>query len=341
MADPRFYTAAGPFTLNELAAVSGASIGEGANSEARFIDVQPLFLAGPDHVSFLDNQRYVESFTKSGAGACLVHPDHASKAPKDMALLLTEEPYHAYARVAGSFYPPAALVDFAERSSPIDETAKLGEGTTVAPGVVIGPGAEIGRNCHIGANATIGHGVVIGNDCVIGANASLAYCLIGHRVTILAGARVGEDGYGFAPGSKEHLRVPQLGRVLIGDDVDIGANTTIDRGSNPDTVIGEETKIDNLVQIAHNVKLGKNCLVVSQVGISGSTEIGDFVMLGGQAGLAGHLKIGDGARISAKAGVIGDIEAGATVGGYPALPMREWLRGVAVMRKMGNKVKKT
>ena len=142
MADPRFYTAAGPFTLNELAAVSGASIGEGANSEVRFIDVQPLFLAGPDHVSFLDNQRYVESFTKSGAGACLVHPDHASKAPKDMALLLTEEPYQAYARVAGSFYPPAALVNFAERSSPIDETAKLEEGTTVAPGVVIGPGAE-------------------------------------------------------------------------------------------------------------------------------------------------------------------------------------------------------
>ena len=337
MADPRFHSASGPFSLNELAVLSGARIGAGADPEAKFVDVQPLGEAGPEHVSFLDNKRYVESFSKSRAGACLVHPDHSDAAPKDMALLLSEEPYRAYAKVAAAFYPPEELESGTASSADIDKTAKIGKGCRIEPGAVIGRAAEIGPNCHIGANTVIGRGVIIGKGCTIGPNVSLTHCLIGERITIHAGARIGQDGFGFVPGADGHLKVLQLGRVLIEDDVDIGANTTIDRGSGPDTVIGAGTKIDNLVHIAHNVKVGKHCMIVSQVGISGSTEIGDFVMLGGKAGLAGHLKIGAGARIAAKCGVTGNIEAGATVGGFPARPFREWLRGVAVLRRLARK----
>ncbi len=337
MADPRFYSVAGPFSLKDLAAISGARIGEGANQEAQFMDVQPLEAAGPEHLSFLDNRRYLESFAKSRAGACLVRADDAANAPKEMALLLSEEPYRAYAKAAAAFYPRAAHERHQAPSAIIDETAKIGKGCHVSAGAVIGAGAEIGRDCRIGANTVIGKGVVIGDDCVIEANASLGYCMIGNRVTVHAGARIGQDGYGFAPGADGHFKIPQLGRVLIEDDVDIGANTTIDRGSGPDTVIGAGSKIDNLVQIAHNAQLGKNCLVASLVGISGSTKLGDFVMVGGMAGFAGHLRIGEGARIAAKSGVMGNIPAGATIGGFPARPIREWLRGVAMLRRMAKR----
>jgi len=337
MADPRFYTSAGPFSLKDLAVVSGARIGDGANPAARFVDVRPLSDAGADHVSFLDNKRYVNSFRKSRAGACLVRADLAGKAPRAMALLLTDEPYRAYAKVAWAFYPEAAVKKAVAKTAALDPSASVGKGCRIDPGAVVGARAEIGANCHIGANAVIGHGVVIGEGCVVGPCASLAYCIVGNRVIIHAGVRIGQDGFGFAPGPDGHLKVPQLGRVVIEDGVEIGANTTVDRGSGPDTVIGAGSKIDNLVQIAHNVKIGRNCIIVSQVGISGSTEIGDFVMMGGQAGLTGHLRIGSGARIAAQSGVMRDIEPGNEVGGSPARPMREWLREQAMLRRMTRK----
>jgi UDP-3-O-[3-hydroxymyristoyl] glucosamine N-acyltransferase len=299
--------------------------------------VRPLSDAGADHVSFLDNKRYVESFTRSRAGACLVRPDLASRAPKTMALLMTEEPYRGFAKVAWMFYPPAPAGTAVAKEAAIDKTAKVGKECQIDAGAVIEAGAEVGRGCRIGANAVIGRGVVIGERGVVGACASLAYCIVGDRVIIHAGARIGQDGFGFAPGPNGHLKVPQLGRVIVEDDVEIGANTTIDRGSGPDTVIGAGTKIDNLVQIAHNVKIGKACIIVSQVGISGSTEIGDFVMMGGQAGLTGHLRIGSGARIAAQSGVMRDIEAGAEVGGSPARRVREWLREQAMLQRMVRK----
>jgi UDP-3-O-[3-hydroxymyristoyl] glucosamine N-acyltransferase len=338
MADPRFYSVAGPFGLEKLAAIAKAEIaGTPANRGADYRDVAPLSRAGPTDVSFLDNRRYLPDFKASRAGACLVAPDVVKAAPNGMVLLVTREPYAAYARVAAAFYPRPAPRPGTDTRAAVGPDAKIGEGCRIDAGAVIGVHAEIGRRCHVAANAVVGDGVVVGDDCYIGPGASLAYCVVGSRVIIHAGARIGQDGFGFAPGSGGHVKVPQLGRVVIGDDVEIGANTTIDRGAGPDTIVGAGTKIDNLVQIAHNVELGRGCIVVAQVGISGSTKIGDFVMLGGQAGLTGHLTIGGGAKIAAQAGVMRDIEPGVTVGGSPAVPMREWLKGVAIVARMARK----
>ncbi len=291
-------------------------------------------------MSFLDNKLYVDSFTKSRAGACLVHPDFVARAPAGMALLLTGEPYRGYGLVAQAFYPPPPLEPGIAASASVDATAVLGDGCRVGPGAVVAARAEIGRRCRIGANAVIGEGVVLGDDCVIGPQTSLMCCLIGARAVIHAGVCIGQDGFGFALGADGHTKVPQLGRVIIEDDVEIGANTTIDRGACPDTVIGAGTKIDNLVQIAHNVRLGRGCIIVSQVGISGSTKVGDFVMMGGQAGLIGHLEIGAGARIAAQSGVARDVPGGQTVAGSPAVPAREHWRQMVTLAALAKKKKK-
>jgi UDP-3-O-[3-hydroxymyristoyl] glucosamine N-acyltransferase len=337
MADPRFYSVTGPFTLEALAEISGARVAGEVNLGATFTDVASLNTAGPADVSFLDNKHYIDDFAKSKAGACLVHPDLAAKAPPSMALLLTENPYHAYAWVARSFYSAVAVAAFVAPSAVVGETAILGAGCRIEAGAVIGEHAEIGRRCHIGANVVLGDGVVVGDDCEIGANASLMYCIVGRGVIMHAGVCIGQDGFGFALGPQGHLKVPQLGRVIVEDDVEIGANTTIDRGTGPDTVIGAGSKIDNLVQIAHNVQLGRGCIVVAQVGIAGSTIAGDFVMIGGQVGVAGHLRIGAGARIGGQSGVMRDVEAGATVIGTPAVPATEHWRQVATLANLSQK----
>jgi len=192
----------------------------------------------------------------------------------------------------------------------------------------------VGARCQIGANTVIGAGVALGDACRIAANVTLSHCLIGARVVLHPGVRIGQPGFGFAPDAAGPVKIPQLGRVIVGDDVDIGANTTIDRGSGHDTVIGAGTMIDNLVQIGHNVVLGRGCILAGQVGISGSTKLGDFVMVGGQSGLAGHLNIGGGARIGAHAGVMRDVEPGQTVIGAPAVPAIAFWRQVAMIQRL-------
>lgn len=334
MADPRFFTVAGPFTLARLAEISGAELAAGADPDKQVVDVASLDQAGADNISFLDNRKYLAGFQASKAGAAIVHPDLADRAPAGMALLLSKDPYRAYAKVAQAFYPRRALTPWVAPTAFVDPAAKVGEGCRIEYGAVIGAGAEIGARCHIGPNAVIGEGVVLGDDCIIGANATVQFALVGRNVNIYPGARIGQDGFGFAMGPQGHLKVPQLGRVVIGDNVEIGANTTIDRGAGPDTVIGAGSMIDNLVQIGHNVQLGRGCVIVAQVGISGSTKLGDFVAAGGQAGLAGHLNVGTGARIAAQAGVAKDIPAGETVGGTPAVPQMDWLRQSAALNKL-------
>jgi UDP-3-O-[3-hydroxymyristoyl] glucosamine N-acyltransferase len=269
----------------------------------------------------------------------IVNPKLAAGAPPGATLLVTAQPYRAYALAAQAFYPESAPVADVAKSAVIDLSAQLGEGCRIEANAVIGAEVRIGRRCSIGANAVIGAAVALGDDVRIGANASLSHCIVGSRVRIYPGARIGQDGFGFAPDPNAPIKVPQLGLVIIGDDVEIGANACIDRGAGPDTVIGAGTMIDNLVQIGHNVHIGRGCVIVAQVGISGSTRLGDYVMIGGQAGFAGHLTIGDGARIGAQAGVLRNVKAGDTLLGSPAIPVYEFHYMTAYLRRLAAKKK--
>jgi UDP-3-O-[3-hydroxymyristoyl] glucosamine N-acyltransferase len=341
MADPRFFLRHGPFKLSELASLSGAELAPDADPDKMVEDVAPLDAAGADDISFLDNRKFLARFRTSKAGACVVSPRDQGQAPGRMHLLHSPSPYRAYGLIARTFYPTPAVTPRRSKRATIDATAKVAADCAIEAGAVIGPEAEIGPRCHIGPNVTIDVGVVLGADCRVYASASLSHCLVGERVTIREGVRIGTEGFGFALDPGGHITIPQLGRVIIGDDVDIGANTAIDRGAGSDTVIGDGCRIDNLVQIGHNVVLGRGCALAAQVGMAGSTRLGDFVMAGGQAGIAGHLTIGEGAQIAAKSGVISDVPAGEKYGGYPATPVRDWHRQTISLSRLANRKGKT
>ena len=334
MTDSRYFRNSGPFTLSELAVVTGGAIAQGADPGLVVHDVAPLSQASCQQISFFDNRKYLAEFERCQAGACIVSPAMAKYAPPGMALILSAAPYKAYALIAQKFYPRPHFQGGVSDKASVDPSARLAEGVHVAAGAVIGPGVEIGAGSYIGANVVIGDHVMIGAGAWIGPLSSIACALLGDNVTLHPGVRIGQDGFGFAPDPDGFIKVPQLGRVIIQDNCDIGANTTIDRGSGPDTVIGEGTWIDNLVQIAHNVQIGRRCIIAAQTGISGSTEIGDYVMIGGQAGLTGHLKVGDGAMIAAQSGVMRDVAPRERVAGSPAMPAKQHFREVASLARM-------
>jgi UDP-3-O-[3-hydroxymyristoyl] glucosamine N-acyltransferase len=329
--DPRFFRRSGPYSL---AAIADAAEATAPPRRLMLRGVAPLQTAGPDEVSFLDNRKYAAALAETRAGAVIVQADMAERVPRTAVTIVADEPYVAWARVAALFHPLPPVVPGIHPSSVVASGAKVDATAEIGPLTVVGDGAQIGPRCRIGPAAIIGEGVVLGADCRIGAQVSLSHALLGDRVVVFPGARVGQDGFGFAVTGEAFLSVPQLGRVILEDDVEIGANTTIDRGSLHDTLIGAGSRLDNLVQIGHNVRLGRGCVIVSQVGISGSTILEDHVMVGGQAGLTGHLRIGRRARIGAQAGVMSDVPAGADVVGSPAQPVREFFRHVAVLRRL-------
>jgi UDP-3-O-[3-hydroxymyristoyl] glucosamine N-acyltransferase len=337
MADPRFFERAGPFSLGELAERCGARLADAGVTDRSVDDVATLDQAGPDQLTFLDNPKYAEAFSRTRAGACILHEKHAGLAPAGVALLLSPKPYLSYARAAQIFYPAPKAVPGIHPTAVVDPDARLGEGVAVAPHAVIEAGADIGAGTAIGAGSVIGRNVKLGKDCRIGPHVTLSHCLIGDRALLHPGVRIGQDGFGFAPDPGGHVKVPQLGRVQIGNDCEIGANSTIDRGAGPDTVIGDGCWIDNLVQIGHNVTLGRGCILVAQSGVAGSTQFGDFVVLAAQSGVAGHLKIGTAARIGAKSGVMTDIPAGESHFGIPATKVKEYFRQVATLRRLAQK----
>jgi UDP-3-O-[3-hydroxymyristoyl] glucosamine N-acyltransferase len=344
---PDFVTPNCELTTGEIAALTRAKLRDGDPADRRINNIAPLDTAGPSDLSFLDNSKYLGDAASTRAGACLVGPRFVGAVPSGIAVLETAHPYPAFVAVTRKLFPealrPRSLYGTEGRaaSAQVHPTARLEAGVTVDPLAVIGPRAEIGAGTLIGPGAVIGPDVHIGRDCAIGGNASVLCALIGDRVIIHPGARIGQDGFGYLPSPKGHQKVPQTRRVIIQDDVEIGANTTIDRGATRDTVIGEGTKIDNLVQIGHNCLIGRHCLIVSQVGISGSVRVGDFAMLGGQAGIADHVTIGAGALLGARAGVMSNVPPGGRWVGYPAEPAIDWKRGVAAVRRLVRRGRKS
>jgi UDP-3-O-[3-hydroxymyristoyl] glucosamine N-acyltransferase len=337
MADPRFFSGRGPLPLGRVAAIAGAGLPDGADPDRPVEDVAGLDAAGPAHLSFFDNRAYLDAFRVSRAGFCITRPAMAGEAPAGMLVLASPEPFRSFCLAAQAFHPPAAAVPGVAPGAIVDPTARIDAGAEIAAGAVVGARAEVGPRVRIGANAVVGEAVAIGADTVVGPGASLSHCLIGERVTIYPGARVGQDGFGFAMHRQGHVRLPQLGRVIIEDDVEVGANTTIDRGAGPDTVIGRGTMIDNLVQIGHNVVIGPGSVIVAQVGISGSTKLGEFVVLAGQSAIAGHLTIGAGARVGPQAGVVRDVAPGEDVIGSPAVARRQFWRQVVAVARLARK----
>jgi UDP-3-O-[3-hydroxymyristoyl] glucosamine N-acyltransferase len=332
----RFFSRSGPHLL---ATVAQAACGTACDLDLVLDGVAPLQTAGPHEVSFLDNRRYASALEQTLAGAVIVHPDMQARVPAATVPILTTEPYAGWARVAALFHPVPPVCPGIHASAVVAAGARIDASTEVGPLCVIEAGVEIGPGCRIGPCAVIGSGVVIGPDCRIGPHVSLSHALLGARVYVYPGARIGQEGFGFASVKAGFLTIPQLGRVILEDDVEVGANSTIDRGSAQDTVIGAGSRLDNLVQIGHNVVLGRCCVIVAQVGIAGSTVLEDFVRVGGQAAMAGHLRIGRGAQIGAQAGVISDTPAGVTVLGSPAQPKQDFLRQVATLRQMAQRQK--
>ena len=324
--DPRFFERLPALTVGDLAERIGGEVSRGGDRTVSA--VAPLAVAGAADVAFLGDRRFMPALADSRAGCVVVPASAVDAAPAKAAVIVSGEAQAAWARASLLLHRPIALIQAAAREEAAEDDTVVFE-----PGVVLGAGARIGRGTRIGANTVIGPGVQIGRDCVIGSNVTIGFALIGDRVRLLSGARIGEPGFGAAGSRTGPVDVPQLGRVILQDGVSIGANTCIDRGAYDDTVIGENTKIDNLCMVGHNCVIGRSCLMAAHTGLSGSVTVGDGVMFGGKAGVGDHLTIGEGARVAAGAGVLQDIPAGETWSGYPAKPLRQFLREAVWLAK--------
>lgn len=340
MSDVTFFPRRGTLTISAVCEMAGIDVPAGVDGATSFAGTAPIEHAGPDDLVYMNNAAYVDELPRTLARACLTSRRFAARVPSHVIPLVCADPYRVFAQATGALYPtalrPESLFGVAGvyPGAVVHPTARIERNVTVDPGAVIGPDADIGSGSVIGANTVIGPGVKIGRDCSIAAQVTIQAAFIGNRVIIHPGVRIGQDGFGFAMGPRGHLKVPQTGRVIIQDDVEIGANSTVDRGANRDTVIGEGTKIDNQVQIGHNAVIGRHCVIVAQVGISGSATLDDFVVMGGQAGVVGHVRIGAGAQVAGRGAVTRDVPSGQRWGGAPAKPFRDYGRELAAVARL-------
>lgn len=340
MADPAFYTSRGPFSIQQIEGLARFTFSNAdAFSGVEICDVAPLDSAGPGQLAFCERPKFAAALAATRAAVCFVPPALAGSAPPSTAVLITPTPHLAFCAVANALYPDAGLLWDRTRPplSAIDPSARIGAGVVCGPGVFIGENAEIGDGTVIGPSTTIGRGVKIGRHCRVDANVTIAYAYLGDHVIVMTGARIGNDGFGFAPSAQGMVKVPQLGRAIVQDRAEIGANCTIDRGAMADTVIGEGAKLDNMVHVGHNVRIGRHCVVAAQSGFSGSSVAGDFVVMGGQTGVADHVTIGDKAQIAARGGVTRTLAGGQVYGGFPAKPVRDWRRETATLSRLAQR----
>ena len=331
MSETRFFEPAAPIALADLAARVGATVDPG-RGQRMIVGVAPLDSAGPSDVSFIRSAKHLPELGTTQAGAIFCAAAHAEAVPPAAVAIVVRDPQRAFLVAARHFYPdamrpmPFGTADGVAPTAVVDPSVRLEDGVSVEAGAVVAAGAEIGAGTRIGPNAVIGPRVRIGRNCSVGPNVTIQHSLIGDRVTIHPGAAIGQDGFGYAIGAGGHEKIPQIGRVIIQDDVEIGANTTIDRGSGKDTIVGKGTKIDNLVQIAHNVRIGNHCVLVAHTGVSGSCIIDDYVVLAGKVGIADHVRVGVGAQVAGGSNVADDIPAGGRWVGFPARPVRRWMK---------------
>lgn len=335
MPDSRFYRRAGPQSLSQIAGIAGATLSGSCDPQTQIADVATLESATSADLVYVSDRKFLSLLTATKAASCLITPALAHAVPTTCAALTCADPRSAFAKVATSFYPdtsPAwSVKEFVSPQAEIDPTA------IVAASAVVGANVKIGARTRLGPHAVIAPGVIIGTDCVVAANATIAYCLMGNGVIVHPGVQIGQDGFGFYATSTGPQKIPQLGRVVIHDDVEIGANCTIDRGMLADTIIGRGCKFDNLVQIGHNVVMGRGCIIVAQAGIAGSCVLGDGVVLGGQVAIADHVTIGSGAQVAAKSGIMRDIAPGEAVMGYPGKPIRQFWREIAALARLAKR----
>ncbi len=337
MADKNFFENKGPFSLQKIAEICEAKLADVSKAQLMIQDMATMEKAGAGEICFFYDKKAKEKGAQIKASACVTTEELAPLVPESVAVLTAKNPKLAFLKLNLEFYREYQPKPDIASTAKIHPSAIIGQNCTIGEGVVIGENVKIGENCIIEPGVVIARGCVVGANTRIGANATISYAIIGENCYIYTGARIGQDGFGFMMIDGKHKRIPQLGRVIIGNDVEIGANTCVDRGALDDTVIGDGMRVDNLVQIAHNDKFGMGCILVAQAGVAGSCTFGDYVVCGGQTGFADHLNIGSGAQIASQSGIMRNVNPGEVVMGYPAVPIKDFMRQVAYLQKVGKK----
>ena len=340
MYNSRFHYLKGPFSLGVLAEICGGSIYNKDDNGLLIQGVGSLSNAKAGDITFLAIKKTAHKLLNTKASACIIDDYNPKIIPKNIACIISSDPHASYARIAQKFHPPTPSNPTISNNAEISNSSKFGKDVKIGPYTVISDGVVLKDLVDISSNVYIGPNVTVGFRTKIFSGVSIECADVGEDVVIYSGVRIGQSGFGFAPTKTGHIKIPQVGQVVIGNDVEIGANSCIDRGSTDNTVIGDGTFLDNLVHVAHNVKIGKHCAIAGQVGIAGSAVIEDFCMFGGQVGIGGHVHVGKGVQAAGQSGITRNVNNGSKMGGTPAVSLTQYHRQAIKLKKMASEISK-